>query len=70
MTIWNGWLHLGYEDSCQLTSFVNLLQIHTKVLNEELQDTFSRWYSGFDQQIEKQVAMLPHVFPLVCNRTR
>jgi hypothetical protein len=34
----------------------DLLQIRTQVLNEGLRDTFSRWYSGFDQWITEKVA--------------
>jgi hypothetical protein len=31
-----------------------LLQIRTRVLNKEWEETFRRWYPGFRQQTEKQ----------------
>jgi hypothetical protein len=34
----------------------HLLQIRTRVLNEEWEETFRRWYPAFRQQTEKQPA--------------
>src|SRR5882724_3744524 len=44
-----------------------LLQVRTRVLNEELRSIFGRWYVGFDtgarEQEEPQAALTPPLFP-------
>ena len=38
----------------------NLLQIRTKVLNNQLRETFVRWYPGMQNEQETEIRRRPH----------
>jgi hypothetical protein len=62
-----GDLPVGFE---LLDALDNLLQVRTNVLNDELRETFVRWYLGMQTEQETEIERRPRSPVLKCSPIR